>query len=140
MLTIECAKDKNINNKRLKRWTSILLEITFGTQVLIVVVYWLVLHKQFLASPLADDPFVFIHMHIIHSLPFITVLLNIIISKTNFIPSHCVYFVLEGFLYSIVNYLGVRYRGHVLYPFMKWDDFSTVIVCFFLLMFGAILF
>lgn len=108
--------------------------------MLIVLVYWLILHKQFLNSHLAEDPFVYIHMHLIHSLPFITVLVNIVISQTNFIPSHCIYVMIEGGVYSVVNYLGTCYRKHVLYPFMKWEDYTTIIICIFLMIFGGILF
>ena len=79
-------------------------------------------------------------MHVIHSLPFVTVLVNVIISKANFIPSHCIYAMIEGIAYSVVNYLGTMYRQHILYPFMKWEDYTTVVICFFLVIFGGILF
>ena len=93
-----------------------------------------------MASVHSQDTFLYCHMLVIHSLPFVTVLINMVVTKANFIPSHGVYYVIEGALYSVANYLGVRYRNHVLYPFLKWEDYTTLLVVLFLLFFGGLIF
>ena len=61
-------------------------------------------------------------MIFVHSLPFFAVLINLVITRGRFISSHCVYTMILGSVYSIVNYFGAQYRGYNLYPFLKWEN------------------
>ena len=126
----------------LKRVTAILLEVTLVTQVLIVGVYWPVLHHLVLdkLKTESDAVFLYYHMIFIHSVPFLAILFNTMLSRTVLIPGHCLYVVLVGFIYCFFNYAGVRYRGHALYPFLPWEDYKSILVCIVLLVFGAILY
>lgn len=77
---------------------------------------------------MAMRTYLYYHMLFIHSLPFVGVLFNVIFSRIVFIPGHCVYLSLTGLCYCVVNFLGVKYRGHVLYPFLPWTDYKSVII------------
>ncbi len=84
--------------------------------------------------------YLYYHMITIHSLPFIGVLMNVIISRIVFIPGHCVYLSLFGLFYCIVNFLGTKYRGHFLYPFLPWTDYKSIIVSLLIVVVGAIIY
>ena len=76
----------------------------------------------------------------VHSLPFLAILINVLISRVNFIPSHGIYYMIEGALYSVTNFFGCLYRKHVLYPFLPWTDYKSVLVCIMLDIFCGVLY
>ena len=142
LLTIQAGREVNKDRKTLIRVTAILFEVTFVMQVIIVSIYWPLLHHLVLEKlkTEADSTFLYYHMIFIHSVPFISMLLNLTMSQIVFIPSHSIYLVAVGLLYCIVNYFGSLYRGHALYPFLPWTDFKSIIVCAVLLIISFILY
>jgi hypothetical protein len=86
-----------------------------------------------------DEVYLYWHMVTVHSLPFLTVFTNLIISRTVFIPSHCVYVMGLAIAYSCMNYVGCLYRGHPLYPFLKWEDINSILFCMVMAVFGGVL-
>ena len=72
--------------------------------------------------------YLYYHMLFIHSVPCIAISINLILSRVSFVPAHCKYLSATGLGYCIVNFLGVKYRGHVLYPFLPWTDFKSIII------------
>ncbi len=56
------------------------------------------------------------------------------------IPGHSLYALAVSALYCFVNYLGVLYRGHPLYPFLPWTDYKSIIVAIGLTIFSFIVF
>mmetsp|Transcript_13855 Transcript_13855/g.9996 ORF Transcript_13855/g.9996 Transcript_13855/m.9996 type:complete len:165 (+) Transcript_13855:339-833(+) len=128
-MCIVCGRAKHANNKRLKYWTALLMEMAYATQVFVVVIYWPLLHREAAKKIDASEVHLWYHMLTIHSLPFLCCLVNVTLSKVVFIPSHGFYFAIEGCLYSVANFLGTMYRGHPLYPFIPWKDFLSVFIC-----------
>lgn len=92
-------------------------------------VYWPILHPLVHKELDPNEIFLWFHMVSIHSLPFFSVAINVTISKTTFIPSHGIYYMITGLLYSFVNYLGCLYRGKALYPFLPWTDYKSILFC-----------
>ena len=88
-------------------------------QVIIVVVYWSVLHNGVVRdiAPLGDDILYFTVVHI-HWIPFAAVAINVTLSRTVLIPSHYMYIIYFGSIYLVVNYIGTLIRGKPLYPFL----------------------
>ena len=103
--------------------------------------YWSILHKEFLlkVDPVKDT-YLYYHSYCVHSLPFVSVTINVMISRVSFIPSHCVYVMLLGVMYSLVNYFGTLYRKTPIYSFIKWDDHISVILSVGLVIITGIVF
>ena len=79
-------------------------------------------------------------MIFIHSLPFLAITINIILSRTVLIPGHCMYSGLVASSYSVFNFFGSKYRGHALYPFLPWTDYKSVVICIFLVNLGMVIY
>lgn len=95
-------------------------------------VYWPLLHDLAMAriAELEEDrTFLTYHMLFIHSLPFLAVFINTLLSQVVFIPSHSLYLIGFGVFYGGLNYAGTLYRGHPLYPFLPWTDALSLLIC-----------
>ena len=64
----------------------------------------------------------------IHTLPALTVFLNVALSRVVFIASHYRYMIYYSLVYAVVNYIGVLVKGRPLYPFLPWTDFRSLLV------------
>lgn len=84
--------------------------------------------------------YLYYHMLSIHSVPFVATLMNVIISRMVFIPGHCVYLAAVGMCYNFVNFLGTKYRGHYLYPFLPWTDYKSIIVSLLIIVIGSFIY
>ena len=101
-------------------------------------IYWPFLHHLILeklnsntddSNRYGTDPvFYYYYIHVIHSVPFIAMLINVYLSQVTFIPAHGLYLMLGGIAYGPVNYAGTLYRGHWLYPFLTWNDYRTLVI------------
>ena len=141
LLSIECGRMRNVGKTTIKRWCAIILQVTFVVQVLIVMIYWIVLHPLVVQNlKIDEEPFLWYHLIFIHSLPFANVFSNVVFSRVVFIPSHCTYLSIIGWSYSIVNFIGAQYRGQPLYPFLKWQDYKSLIFCLLFNVFAVLLF
>jgi hypothetical protein len=123
------------SDPNLQRYTAILMEITCLAQVLIVGVYWAVLHRyvdqRFVQLQVVDSfaVFVYYRMIIVHSVPGFVMLTHLVTTRAVFIPGHSLYLMMFGVGYLMVNYLGTVYRGNPVYPFLTWTDSKSAYVC-----------
>ncbi|CDW82342.1 UNKNOWN [Stylonychia lemnae] len=144
ILSIYSGTFKYQHNLKLKRYAAISTQLAFVMQLIVVSIYWPLLHKLAMEKIMETTDevmrtYLIYHMLFIHSIPFAAVTINVICSKVIFIPGHCTYLIMVALLYSFVNYCGVKYRGHFLYPFLKWEDYKSFVVVFGLTICGATL-
>ena len=77
-----------------------------------MVVYWPFLHGfavDIVNEKVKDPKFnYFMHWHLIliHSVPFFTVFVNVMLSKMIFMREHSRYLVTGGCIYMVLNYIG----------------------------------
>ena len=64
----------------------------------------------------------------IHILPFVAALINTIISRMVFLPSHFVYKAGFNVVYAVLNYIGTIMYGHPLYSFLTWQSHLSLII------------
>lgn len=76
----------------------------------------------------------------IHILPFVTTLINTIISRMVFLPFHFVYKAGFNVVYAALNYIGTIMYGHPLYSFLTWQSSLSLIVVFVLSIVDVILY
>ena len=65
----------------------------------------------------------------IHSVPAISIFINVLISKIVFLYEHLSYLLIFSAIYSFVNFAATKIRRAPLYPFLPWDDWTSLIVC-----------
>ena len=61
-------------------------------------------------------------MLFVHSVPFISLLINLVYTKITFIKSHYCHSMVLGFIYIFFNYYGSMERGKNLYPIIRWEN------------------
>ena len=118
---------------RYKRLAFILTELAFNCQVIITAIYWPVLHPIVKAKIQHSDPVLYFHMLYVHSVPFVTLCINLVFSRVTFLRGHWCYTVFFGMIYPVFNYFGSWYRGKNLYPIIRWEyklEVFLVIVAF----------
>jgi hypothetical protein len=115
------------------------LELAFPSQFFITLVYWTVLHTYILEYLEAMETFDYIAYYIyifVHIQPFISVVIQIYVSKVKFISSHRFYMIPLGVAYLFVNYCGTKYYGEPLYPFLSWVDYKSPLIGSMLVVIG----
>ena len=126
-LSFYLGRNRQVSHTLMK-CTCVCLELALAMQLVIVAVYWPVLHRGMLEelAPLNDWLIVQVMVHI-HWFPFFAVFLNMSLSKTVPIAAHYHYIIQFGCVYMVFNYIGTQFKGHPLYPFMPWTDYMTVV-------------
>jgi len=114
--------------------------VAFLCQILIVAIYWGYLHPLVREGLDPSERFLHFHLRVVHSLPFLSLLVNLILSRMVFIRKHAVYICFLGLGYSVANYLGTLYRKKPLYPFLKWEGFESIVFCVIFVLGACILF
>ncbi len=107
------------------------MELALPSQILITFVYWAVLHR-FVVEELEkqgnDDIIIYLIFVFVHIQPFITILVQIYVTKIKFINSHGIYFIPLGIVYLSVNFFGTKYYGEPFYPFLTWEDYKSPVL------------
>jgi hypothetical protein len=99
--------------KAKKTITLIFYEMSFATQVMIVVVYWIFLHARLIEKLLAEGAHDLIKLnYVIHILPFVNIFFNVIFSNMKFRYSHVIYTVVIALTFYFLNYVGVMYYNN----------------------------
>ena len=64
----------------------------------------------------------------IHYLPCVVMLINDILSRNVFVPTHVWKLTGFGVFYNFVNFVATKYRGTPLYHFLTWEDWTSLLV------------
>ena len=97
------------------------MEFGLAIQIMVVLVYWPLVHPEVMKEviPSGDDVVYWI-MIIIHSWPFMAVLVNVILTRIVFIYDHYLYCFYLGVVYICINFVGTKMRGKPMYAFLNW--------------------
>ena len=93
--------------------------------------YWAVLHSLVVEELEKMETFDYIAYYIfivVHIQPFISILIQIYVSKVKFISSHRFYMIPLGIVYLSVNLFGTKYYGEPFYPFLTWEDYKSPLI------------
>lgn len=99
-----------------------------------MIVYWLVLAKvdfrelELHNHNLDYKNYLWWNKVLCHSTPFLSSLINVIISRLVFVPGHLLYMFVIGVFYLITNYYGTLGWGKPIYFFLTWEDYTSVII------------
>ena len=137
-LTLYLGKDHHgkiqiKNARRLVAATVLTLEFGLAMQIMVMIVYWPLIHDYVMEDIKGlNDDVVYWIMILIHSWPFLTVFLNVAMTKTIFIYEHYRYLLYVGVIYTIINFVATKVKGKPLYDFLHWNDMSSLIYAIFL--------
>jgi hypothetical protein len=99
------------------------LEYSLVIQVMVVLVYWLMIHNEIIDRILATNDVIIYWLNIfIHILPFLAALVNTLATSYTFVMKHYFYCLCIGLVYAPLNYIGTKIRGKPVYPFLKWEE------------------
>lgn len=76
------------------------------------------------------DLYMRIHMATIHTLPFVSTLINVIFTDMILLKKDWKLMVALGILYAFANFLGVYDCGMPLYPVLDWKNTIYTLFCF----------
>jgi hypothetical protein len=129
ILSIYIGSLKTKPSPKLLKFTAILTEMCLPSQLLIVGVYWTLLHDFVMHSiaPL-NDPWVEFLFVYVHLWPGVAIFLNVVFSDLRFLPSHSRYMIPVGALYLVVNFVGSVVREEPVYPFLTWKDYKSPVI------------
>ena len=119
----------------------ILFEISLVMNVVVVCIYWSILHEESLLEA-KGNILKIANCYWAHLGPAFSVWFNFSISNHILKSNHVVAFPLIAALYGYVNYLETKKAGKPLYWFLTWDDssslwiYTSLIVIFSLLYLG----
>ena len=51
--------------------------------------------------------------------------MNAVLTRATYSKEHFIYCLPIGVVYAVFNYVGTRYHGKPMYPFMNWEDAWT---------------
>ena len=97
-------------------------------QMIIVPVYWTMIHEQDVVPKFGDKPRLMMFMYWVHIWPGIAALFNVIISKSLFINSYYKFLLGVGVFYMFVNFVGTKVSGKPLYSFLPWTDWTSLVI------------
>jgi len=139
ILSIYIGSLKTKPTPKLLKITAIITEMCLSSQILIVGIYWTLLHDFVMQSivHLNDQwvEFLFVYVHV---WPGVAILLNVVFSDLRLIPSHSRYMIPVGLLYLIVNFVGTIIREEPVYPFLTWKDYKSPIISVVLVASGKV--
>jgi hypothetical protein len=97
---------------------------------MVVVVYWILVHESVMKEVHDNNEGAVVYwiMIFIHFVPFITVLGNVLLTRTLFLYEHYKYCLYLGIAYAITNFIGTKMRGKPLYVFLTWEDYTSVLI------------
>ena len=116
---------RKIEGWRFTLWrvTIILMEISVTVQTLIVLIFWSLLYHPH--QPITLN---YIYTHLIHSLPYIFILIEFYKCQWVFRWSHIIFVWAFMIFYLFLNLAVTVYTGKPVYPIMTWNDMLTVVI------------
>ena len=93
-----------------------------------MLVYWPVLHQAALKKFEGDD-FKILHMYLVHSFPFIALLLILATTDVQLQVGHWKGFIPIAFVYAVINCYATLTSGKPLYHFLDWKDYKSPLIC-----------
>ena len=95
--------------------------------IVVVSVYWSILHESSLADCQGDKYKIF-NVYWVHILPGFSVASNFALTDVVLRRNDYKGLVLISIIYGVVNYFETKKRGKPLYHFLTWEDASSVFI------------
>lgn len=116
--------------KGLVKAAFITMEFGLAIQIMIVVVYWSLIHEGVMKEVHDNNEGLVVYwiMIFIHFVPFLTILSNVLLTRVVFLYEHYKYCLYLGLVYGFTNFVGTKVRGKPLYAFLTWEDYTSVII------------
>ena len=112
---------------KLLAWHHLLFEVSFIMNIVVVSVYWSMLHKESIEDCKGDLKKI-INVYWAHLVPGFSVVTNFALTDVVIRSSHYKGLSTIAILYGYVNYKETKARGKPLYSFLTWEDYSTVLI------------
>jgi hypothetical protein len=125
------AGDSNLSlNLAARKRGLIITEIAFGFGLFVTVAFWVVLAPQIYPylGWTAYDIFMRIHMFTLHCVPFITAVVNMIVTEVKLLENDWWMCTLVCLCYSAVDCIAVHIYGYELYPGWDWTSMKSVYI------------
>ena len=110
------------------------LEISFGFNSMATILFWVVLAPKFFPTVNWHDfmqAWVAIRMILLHTIPMLASVVELVLSDVTFIHSHWKYVFATGCSYIVANYIGYKFVLHSpLYPVVDWKNPAETILLF----------
>lgn len=90
-------------------------------------VYWFLLHK-YVMEIAGDNLLDKVVTVCIHSVPFMTVISNIVLSRIEFRRSDLVYCMIFSVGYGFINFSSAYYLNFIVYPFIPWTNIESYVI------------
>ena len=103
-MTIVCNHQGKSAGKTLLAIHHLLFELLVPSHVLIMSVYWSILHADNMKNLRPDDYLTIFHSYIVHLTPGLSALINFLLTDIRMKYSHGKILIPVGLLYSYVNY------------------------------------
>ena len=133
------ASMKAANDKKWNKHAIISSEIAMCFNLAIMPIFWILLAPTFM--PTLDwhgiQLFFRFEMTIVHILPFMVSVLNLMFTKMVFLHKDSKYCFLAAVGYMVFNFVGLNREGHPMYPVIDWYNLPQTIAIF---MFQAVMF
>ena len=98
-------------------------------EIIITAFWWILLYEEETARDVKKGDQLKMYLNIcIHSVPILSMLGNVIISKVFFIVDHYPYFVAKASFYTFVNFAATIILGEVIYSFLPWNDYVSAFI------------
>ena len=136
--TVACRVTQNSSMNQ-KACHHVLFEITMLMNLVVVIVYWPLLHEDSLEEA-GDNLGKIINCYVAHIVPCASVMLNFQISDVVFKRSHIVAVPVIAVCYGVQNYYETQKNGSPLYWFLTWEDKESVFIYGGLVSFAMLLF
>ncbi|CAI2380651.1 unnamed protein product [Moneuplotes crassus] len=140
-ITISLMKVFKINvPRKLLRVHQILFETTFVSQVIVFIIYWVAIHHT-MDDLIAEQGQEFVkYLYVSHIIPFLCISAELFISKPVVLQSELIYMIYYGSIYTVSNFIQTKLTNVRPYPFMTWEDYTSVIAFFVILLFMIVIY
>ena len=128
--SLMCDKLGNKASQTLLAVHHILFQLVVPGHILVVSVYWSILHEKELQKRegLEGKELEIINLYIAHILPIVGCFGNFLITDVCMKSSHSKVLIPIAVAYAVVNYLETKSRGEPLYFFLTWEDETTIYI------------
>ncbi len=114
--------------KGVEYYAHLALEFSVVMGFKVSLIYWFFIHWHIIPKLYIDEgPVSAVTTILVHFCPLVGSLINALITRTRYVNSHYIYCLPIGIVYAAFNYMGTRYHGKPMYPFMNWEDAWTLV-------------
>ncbi|CAI2380765.1 unnamed protein product [Moneuplotes crassus] len=104
----------------------LMYEAAFVSQVIVFTVYWVAIHNS-LEERAKEQPAGYAHSQVCnHLLPFVAISCDMLVTRPVFSLEHQLAFFIMGTLYTLNNFAQTKLFGWSPYPFLKWEDWTSI--------------